>query len=423
MTKLITELGYLGFEVTSIEAWDSFASGVLGLAVVDGTVPGTKRLRMDNNAYRFILIDGPADDIAFVGWQTANATKLEEFSKQLDKYKVTWTWATDAELKMRSVEKMLHFSDPTGNRHEVYFGPELATDRFVSPAVTSGFLTGDGGLGHIVFETEKYSETLNFAQKILGMGTSDFIRLEISEDLKFEVAFLHTNSRHHSYAVAPTPPTSKQRKRVHHFMIEVNSVEEVGFARDRCLELGYPVTMDLGQHPNDKMISFYGQTPSGFHVEFGYGGVKVDGANWQIGTYPKLSEWGHRPSSEAPNNNLKTPKSSSESNADVLLSASDIDSIEGCSEWSVVIKTPLGENNVTFKLNIKGGIVSGEVVDADGSSVITDGVANGNSLTWKSKVRKPLPMGVTFSATIDGNKIVGGAKSPFGRASFAGTKK
>jgi hypothetical protein len=43
------------------------------------------------------------------------------------------------------------------------------------------------------------------------------------------------------------------------------------------------------------MISFYGATPSGFLVEFGWGGVKVDQSNWQVRSYDKFSEWGHRP--------------------------------------------------------------------------------------------------------------------------------
>ena len=67
------------------------------------------------------------------------------------------------------------------------------------------------------------------------------------------------------------------------------------FARDRFMHSGLDVAMDIGQHPNDKMISFYGKTPSGFHIEFGFGGVVVDDATWQPTRYDVISQWGHRP--------------------------------------------------------------------------------------------------------------------------------
>ena len=39
---------------------------------------------------------------------------------------------------------------------------------------------------------------------------------------------------------------------------------------------GWAVTRTLGRHTNDQMISFYLTTPSGFHIEYGYGGLQGD---------------------------------------------------------------------------------------------------------------------------------------------------
>ena len=50
----------------------------------------------------------------------------------------------------------------------------------------------------------------------------------------------------------------------------------------------------MKQHPNDQMLSFYARTPSGFAVEVGWGGRKVDDATWQVRTYDRTSTWGHR---------------------------------------------------------------------------------------------------------------------------------
>ena len=82
-------------------------------------------------------------------------------------------------------------------------------------------------------------------------------------------------------------------KRIHHFMLEVVGMDDVGHAYDRALKAGVPIARTLGRHPNDHMFSFYAQTPSGFEVEFGWGGRKVDDTDWQVGHYDRMSTWGH----------------------------------------------------------------------------------------------------------------------------------
>jgi hypothetical protein len=70
-------------------------------------------------------------------------------------------------------------------------------------------------------------------------------------------------------------------------------MDDVGFAHDRCVKAGFPVAMALGHHPNDHMFSFYVQTPSGFLIEYGYGGIVIDDQNWEVKSYSQLSDWGH----------------------------------------------------------------------------------------------------------------------------------
>src|SRR5215213_8177859 len=58
-------------------------------------------------------------------------------------------------------------------------------------------------------------------------------------------------------------------------MIETNSLDDVGttynIEGDRNLQHG-----KLGRHTNDHVFSFYVKTPSGFDVEYGWGGREVD---------------------------------------------------------------------------------------------------------------------------------------------------
>jgi hypothetical protein len=128
-----------------------------------------------------------------------------------------------------------------------------------------------------------------FYESMLGLKLSDYIRCQyFGHDI--DVTFMHANARHHSFAFA-----KGQHKRILHFMIEARAMDEVGRCYDRLLFSDGMVHQTLGRHPNDKMFSFYGYTPSGFHFEFGYGGIEVDDRTWEPTTHDKVSEWGHHP--------------------------------------------------------------------------------------------------------------------------------
>ena len=296
MMNTITELGYLGLEVSNLPQWERFAQDVLGLSVSTGPTANSRWLQMDEQRCRVILIEGPADDHAFAGWRVRDAAAVEAFSRRLTEKGIAWSWAKDEELALRAVNSMLHFQDPTGTRHELFSGPLVGLDSFRSPRLASGFVTGSGGMGHVVYLSSDYPATLAFALDVLGFRITDVVEAQVgqSTEMRMEASFLHTNERHHSFAVAQQPWPGPNQKRLHHFMVEALSVEEVGLARDRCLSMGLTVVQDIGQHRNDKMISFYARSPSGFFVEFGWGGRKVD-ETWQVRTYDKFSEWGHRP--------------------------------------------------------------------------------------------------------------------------------
>jgi len=59
------------------------------------------------------------------------------------------------------------------------------------------------------------------------------------------------------------------------------------------------VVSTLGRHSNDQMVSFYMSTPSGFEVEYGWGGRLVDDAVWQVQRHDRGTLWGHKVQLEA----------------------------------------------------------------------------------------------------------------------------
>ena len=187
------------------------------------------------------------------------------------------------------MKQLFAFNDPAGNPSEVYFGPTLAETPFHSDVVRAGFIGEEQGLGHAVIRANTKAESTRFYCDVLGLRLTDTIVCDFYGH-HVDLSFFHANARHHSVAFG-----EHQRKRIHHFMLEVRSMDDVGLAFDRTLKGGIRIMQTLGKHPNDGMFSFYARTPAGFQFELGWGGKQVDDATWTPATYDHISEWGHHP--------------------------------------------------------------------------------------------------------------------------------
>jgi 2,3-dihydroxybiphenyl 1,2-dioxygenase len=285
----VKQLGYLVFEVSDLAAWERFGTQVLGLQLVDQRPDAGFGLRMDGYRQRFFVERGPADDLVGIGWEVEGPAELGQMIDRLRNAGHDVTECAAEEAAKRNVEALIRFSDPAGNPVEVFHGPKMATEPFVSDVVRSGFVAGEQGFGHVVVVSKDMDEHEAFYATMFGLKLSDYIRCEYFGH-KIDVTFMHANARHHSLAFG-----GAQLKRIHHFMVQAKSIDEVGMCYDRFLFSGGMVHQTLGRHPNDKMFSFYGYTPSGFHFEFGAGAIEIDDETWETKTHGKVSEWGHHP--------------------------------------------------------------------------------------------------------------------------------
>jgi 2,3-dihydroxybiphenyl 1,2-dioxygenase len=300
---VIDQLGYLAFEVSDLAAWEKFAVSVLGLEIVQKT-DTSFALRMDDHAARFFITQGPADDLAAVGWEVADEVTLALAAERLRAAGHDVREGTADEAAARGVVRMIVAHDPAGTRVEVAFGPARSDQPFASPLVRSGFVAGAHGLGHLVVSAPEPRATAAFYQDLLGFKLSDRIVCTFY-GYPVDITFLHTNPRHHSLAFGGPQP-----KRLHHFLLEVGALDDVGAALDRAIDNGVRIAQMIGRHPNDRMISFYAFTPSGFQFEYGTGGRLVDDASWQPVVHDRVSEWGHHPPERYAPRRPKPPKES-----------------------------------------------------------------------------------------------------------------
>ncbi len=284
----VSQLAYLVFEVSDPDAWRSFGTRVLGMGEASSAPDGSFSLRHDGHAHRLFVTPGPADDLLALGWEVSDAASLEALLTRLTAAGFSVEEGTEAACASRRVQRLVRVLDPAGIPNELVLGCERAAP-FVSDVVRGGFVADDQGLGHLVVSAPDKEASEAFYVRLLGLRLSDHIVTEMYGHA-VDLSFFHANRRHHSLAFG-----GRQRKRLHHFMLEARSMDDVGLAYDRTIREGLRIMQTLGRHPNDRMFSFYARTPSRFQFEFGWGGRPVDDATWEPTTHHCVSEWGHHP--------------------------------------------------------------------------------------------------------------------------------
>lgn len=302
----IRALGYLRIETADLAAWRTYVLDVLGMAEARGTTDTLLNVRIDDRTHRFQFVAGDQDRMLAAGFEVANARALEDAAAELESAGYAVKQGDGATLADRRVQGLVHCEDPSGNPLEIYWGQAqdhtpLATpygNRFVTgvPHGPHG-AHGNLGLGHVVLPAADTEATLDFYENLLGFQLRDSMKLPPAAvptgapGREFHwMHFLSPNRRHHSLGLYPgaLPPG------IVHFMVELETLDDVGYCLDRMNKAGIPIASTLGRHSNDRMVSFYAQAPGGFQVEYGWDGLVVDPATWTAKEITSDSFWGHQ---------------------------------------------------------------------------------------------------------------------------------
>ncbi len=278
----IAALGYVGIRTADIDQWATYGTRFLGMQLVEKS-HGTLALRMDDRKQRVIIQRGESEGVSFYGWEVADAAALEALAGHLEKSSVPVARGSRALADERRVKDLITFSDPIGNRLEAFHGAETASEPFKPGRSISGFRTGPLGMGHAVLTVERLDEVAPFYTDVLGFRLSDYILRP------FKAYFFHVNPRHHSLAFIDTG-----RNGIHHLMVELCYLDDVGQAYDLALCRPETIGTTLGRHTNDQVTSFYSWSPSKFLFEYGWGGRSIEPEAWS--PHERVdgpSLWGH----------------------------------------------------------------------------------------------------------------------------------
>ena len=285
-------LGYLVVQTTRFADWRRFGRDAIGMHVDDlGT--DAMRFRLDEQACRFLLQRGPAEDVTTLGWQIFDHGTFDEILSRVTRCGVSVTVGTDEDAALRGVERLVRIPGPKGLAQELYTRAIVGDSLDVRGA---GFVTGEYGLGHVAVTSTKPHQVRGYYDTLFDARLSDFIDETIG-GVKVKIRFLRVNRRHHSVAIAAVNrlPINPIRTRVQHLNIQVAELADLTASYERVRALRFGIALDMGQHTNDRELSFYAVTPSGFEWEVGWNPLVVDETSWQPTTHQGISIWGHAP--------------------------------------------------------------------------------------------------------------------------------
>lgn len=285
----IHSLGYLRLTSVDVDAWTRFGTDVLGMTA-QRSPQGGVAFRMDEHAARLEIVPGDASGVAGIGFEVENRGVLDSLADDLTARGFDVRTGTSAECDARRVRDLRLLNDPFGMPLELYSGPSLVHDPLETRHVRE-FVTGDLGMGHVVFGGPEADDALTFYRDVLGFADRNTMRAMGPDGKRGDerITFLGCNRRHHTVALMKRPGPAQ----LIHFMVEVGSIDDVGRVYDRAIDSGIPQRLSLGRHSNDGMVSFYSTTPDGFTVEVGCEGRLIEPGTPTYET-TATSYWGHR---------------------------------------------------------------------------------------------------------------------------------
>lgn len=288
------QLGYIVIETDKFADWRRFCQHAIGMHL-DDTLPDVMRFRLDENECRFLVQRGPAEDATALGWQVDDHGTFDEIIARVTRHGVPVTVGSAEEVALRGVERLARFPGPNGLAQEIFTRPR-SSETPLDMVMRGGFVTGGGGIGHVAVTTKKPHQVRGYYDTVFDARLSDYIDETIS-GVKLKIRFLRVNQRHHSVAIAASNrlPINPIRTRIQHLNIQVSDLDDLTASYQRVKGLGFHMALAVGQHTNDRELSYYAMTPSGFEWEVGWNPVIVDEKTWAPTTYQGISIWGHTP--------------------------------------------------------------------------------------------------------------------------------
>lgn len=80
-------------------------------------------------------------------------------------------------------------------------------------------------------------------------------------------------------------------------------------------------------------------------------------------------------------------------------------------DWDVTIKTPIGPLAVAYTFTELNGDLVGTATGRDETVPLHGIVVDGQRITWRQSVTKPMRLNLDFDVTVDGDRLTGHSRA------------
>jgi catechol 2,3-dioxygenase len=122
-------------------------------------------------------------------------------------------------------------------------------------------------IGHVVLRASDLPKSVGFYTQVLGFAISDIYPEEM---VPGGMVFLRFNPDHHGVALVGGMAGPAEKRELHHFAFEVDTLDEVFLARKRLRAHGVPIVFE-GRRRAGVQIAIEFLDPDGHHLEIYWG--------------------------------------------------------------------------------------------------------------------------------------------------------
>jgi 2,3-dihydroxy-p-cumate/2,3-dihydroxybenzoate 3,4-dioxygenase len=250
------KLGYVELIVTDLARSRDFYENIVGLQFVGTGAHGELRFRCGDDPYSVVLHQGPAAGYKRTGWMLESVDQFDALKAKLRRHDVPSEVLSGGERQERGFLEAIRIVEPnTRAVIEFYVNEQPDAHYFFSPTVAKIMQ-----LGHVVYATPKYEETVEFYKTVLNFAESDTI------EGAFTFMRPWPNPYHHGVGVGRGDKTV-----YHHTNFMVSEIDDVGRAIHRFNAAGVPIVLGPGKHPASSSVFLYFLDPDSLTCEYSFG--------------------------------------------------------------------------------------------------------------------------------------------------------
>lgn len=275
----LRDITYVRLGTRDLDSATRYATEILGLEIAERS-GNSVYFRSDAREHTLCYFEGdPTDHVA--AFELGSRAELDAAAAQLERLGHPVHAGTRAECDLRKVRDFIAFNDPTGNRIELVWRPQMGGRRFRGTRDA-----GITGFSHIGLCTTDAARDELFWTRVCNARVSDHIG---------DAPLLRIGKVHHTLALFPT-----NRKGIQHVNHQMASTDDIQRAYNFIREHNVPVVFGPGKHPTSSARFLYFEGPDGMVYEYSSGVCEIDDeAAWrtrQFEASPRgFCEWGARP--------------------------------------------------------------------------------------------------------------------------------